>query len=85
MQCRRAWLPTVEPLTGFAGVAGRPGAAIADARVARGSIVTRHRLLIVGPEGGWSPEELECSPAQGRARATRAPGGDGGHRGRCAR
>jgi len=61
MQCRRARLPTVEPLTGFGDVAGRPGAAIATLG---GQMldVACHRLLIVGPEGGWSPEELESPP-----------------------
>jgi 16S rRNA (uracil1498-N3)-methyltransferase len=55
MQCRRAWLPTVEPLAGFASVAALPGACRAD-RI--GSPVTLdHPLVLVGPEGGWDPSE----------------------------
>ena len=61
MQCRRARLPTVEPLTGFADVAGRPAAAIATLGGQKLDVLC-HRLLIVGPEGGWSPEELEAPP-----------------------
>jgi 16S rRNA (uracil1498-N3)-methyltransferase len=61
MQCRRARLPTVEPLAGFADVATRRGAAIATLGGQKFD-VTCHRLLIVGPEGGWSPDELASPP-----------------------
>ncbi|MFN2607709.1 MAG: 16S rRNA (uracil(1498)-N(3))-methyltransferase [Acidimicrobiales bacterium] len=55
MQSRRAWLPVVEGPSGFAEVAARPGAALADAGgqppwLAPGPV-------LVGPEGGWSPDE----------------------------
>lgn len=63
MQCRRARLPTVERTTGFADVAGRPGAAMATLGGQRFDL-TCHRLLLVGPEGGWSPDEL-ASPLPG--------------------
>jgi 16S rRNA (uracil1498-N3)-methyltransferase len=55
MQCRRAHLPTVEPVSTFAAVAAEPGAVLADAGGAspdRGSTT-----VLIGPEGGWSDEE----------------------------
>ena len=45
-------------MTGFADVAGSTGAAMATLGGQKLD-VTCHRLLLVGPEGGWSPEELE--------------------------
>ncbi|HKA84323.1 MAG TPA: RsmE family RNA methyltransferase, partial [Acidimicrobiales bacterium] len=55
MQCRRTWLPEVAPLATFAEVAALPGAAMAD----RGGGAPRLTLpvVLVGPEGGWSPAE----------------------------
>ncbi|HKE77604.1 MAG TPA: RsmE family RNA methyltransferase [Acidimicrobiales bacterium] len=55
MQCRRTWLPEVAPLATFADVAALPGAAMAD----RGGGAPRLTLpvVLVGPEGGWSPAE----------------------------
>jgi 16S rRNA (uracil1498-N3)-methyltransferase len=58
MQSRRAWLPVVEPVTTFADVAARPGAALASP----GGVPPHgeQTLVLVGPEGGWSPDELAC-------------------------
>ena len=55
MQSRRTRLPEVEACTTFAEVAARPGAVIAHPDgnppwLARGPV-------LVGPEGGWAPEE----------------------------
>jgi 16S rRNA (uracil1498-N3)-methyltransferase len=58
MQCRRAWLPDVEDLTDFAGVAAWPGAALADAGGAPPSL--DRPTILVGPEGGWTDAEREC-------------------------
>lgn len=59
MQCRRLWLPAVEPLTTFAEVAACPGAALAElGGPPPGPDV---RLVLVGPEGGWSPAESASS------------------------
>jgi len=55
MQCRRAWLPEVAPVTDFAGVAALPGAALADAE--GGPPALEHTAVLVGPEGGWADEE----------------------------
>jgi 16S rRNA (uracil1498-N3)-methyltransferase len=55
MQCRRAWLPTVDELADFATVAALPGAAMADVGGAPPSL--HHPTVLVGPEGGWSDDE----------------------------
>jgi 16S rRNA (uracil1498-N3)-methyltransferase len=55
MQSRRVWLPSVEPISSFAAVAGRGGAAVAD-RDGEPPALDR-TVLLVGPEGGWSDAE----------------------------
>ena len=73
MQCRRARLPRIAPLGPLAALAGRPGLVIAE----RGGPGTTGPpdpgragwLLVVGPEGGWAPEDLQ---------ALEGPGSDGG-------
>jgi 16S rRNA (uracil1498-N3)-methyltransferase len=55
MQSHRTFLPTVEELTGFGDVAGRPGAALAAAGGDPPDLA--RPCLLVGPEGGWSDEE----------------------------
>jgi 16S rRNA (uracil1498-N3)-methyltransferase len=61
MQCRRAWLPTVEPLTTFADLVARAGVVLAQGG---GPPLTGDaRVVLVGPEGGWSPDELAAAPA----------------------
>jgi 16S rRNA (uracil1498-N3)-methyltransferase len=59
MQSRRAKLPIIEPVADFADVAARPGAALAAAGGAPPSLA--HPVLLIGPEGGWSPGE-ETTP-----------------------
>jgi 16S rRNA (uracil1498-N3)-methyltransferase len=55
MQSRRALLPVVEGVVGFAAVAALPGAALADAGGAPPSLATP--VVLIGPEGGWTEEE----------------------------
>ncbi|HEX6569415.1 MAG TPA: RsmE family RNA methyltransferase [Acidimicrobiales bacterium] len=55
MQCRRTWLPQVDPLTTFAQVAALEGAAMADVGGDPPSLA--RPVVLVGPEGGWSPGE----------------------------
>jgi 16S rRNA (uracil1498-N3)-methyltransferase len=55
MQSRRSRLPEVEGLTSFADLAARPGAALADRAGESPSLAWP--MMLVGPEGGWSPEE----------------------------
>ena len=55
MQCRRTRLPAVAPVATFGEVAAHDGAALADAD---GEAPTLgHPVLLVGPEGGWTPAE----------------------------
>lgn len=58
MQSRRTRLPAVEVVAGFDEVARLPGAALAEA--GGGPPTLASPTLLVGPEGGWSPDELGC-------------------------
>lgn len=63
MQSRNLWLPTVEPLqplTRF--LADRAGAVLADPSGAQ-PIGPDHAAVAIGPEGGFSPAELELGDA----------------------
>jgi 16S rRNA (uracil1498-N3)-methyltransferase len=62
MQSRRAFLPVVEDLAGFGDVASRPGAAMAAPDGAPPDLA--RPCLLVGPEGGWSDEELAAGLAR---------------------
>jgi 16S rRNA (uracil1498-N3)-methyltransferase len=59
MQCRRAWLPEVLPLTTPAQLAQRRGAALAQH--GGGPLTAETLLVMVGPEGGWSEEEADLA------------------------
>jgi 16S rRNA (uracil1498-N3)-methyltransferase len=55
MQSRRTRLPEIEPLTTFAHLAARPCAALATSG---GDAPGLDRpIVLIGPEGGWSPAE----------------------------
>ncbi len=56
MQSRRCTLPMVDDLSTFAAVAARPGAAMADRHGVPPDL--ERPVVLVGPEGGWSPVEL---------------------------
>ncbi len=58
MQSRRSWLPTVDAVASFASVARQPDAVLADA--GGGPVHLDRPVVLVGPEGGWSPEEVAC-------------------------
>jgi len=59
MQCRRTWLPVVEAPTSFADVADRPGAVLADLDGDPPWLPVGP--VLVGPEGGWDPDEADRS------------------------
>ena len=68
-QCGRAWLLEIgEPLAFAEALRAEAGQAVvlahADAEAHAGTGTPAVRLLI-GPEGGWSPEELEAARASG--------------------
>jgi 16S rRNA (uracil1498-N3)-methyltransferase len=55
MQSRRTWIPEVARVATFADAAALPGAAMADHD---GDAPSLDRpTVLVGPEGGWSPDE----------------------------
>ncbi len=56
MQSRRAWLPTVEEMAPAIDV--QPEAGLALAEPGGDPIDSSVRVLLVGPEGGWTDEEL---------------------------
>ncbi len=56
MQSRRLYLPVIDSITGFTSVAALAGAVIAQ--VGGGPPSLRRPVVLVGPEGGWSPQEL---------------------------
>jgi 16S rRNA (uracil1498-N3)-methyltransferase len=62
MQSRRAFLPVVEDVAEFADVVTRTGAALA-APEGRPPHLAR-ACLLVGPEGGWTDEELALAPVR---------------------
>jgi len=55
MQSRRVHLPIVEDPASFAEVAARDGVALADRGGDPASL--QHPTILVGPEGGWTPDE----------------------------
>lgn len=67
-QCARAWRLEIGDWIDFAQAIGHPGVMLADAS---GTPPTQpapspsDTTLLVGPEGGWSPDELEQARAAG--------------------
>jgi len=74
MQSRRVWLPTVDGPVSLAEVCARPGAAVADPAGEPLDAGTRDSaardatapspatsMIIIGPEGGFDPDELTPS------------------------
>jgi 16S rRNA (uracil1498-N3)-methyltransferase len=60
MQSRRTWLPEVAEVATFDEVVALPGAAGADLDGAAPGL--DRPVLLVGPEGGWSPAERAALP-----------------------
>ncbi len=61
MQSRRCHLPEVCALEAFEATVGRTGAVLADRM--GGSPSLERTVVLVGPEGGWAPEEQAAAPA----------------------
>jgi 16S rRNA (uracil1498-N3)-methyltransferase len=59
-QCRRAWSPTVTFVPSYSSALLLTGVALAEADGDKYDAKS-HRTILVGPEGGWSPEELAVS------------------------
>jgi 16S rRNA (uracil1498-N3)-methyltransferase len=71
LQCRRVWAPEIAEPVDFAAALGWPGAAIAEPGGAPASLESP--LLLVGPEGGWSPAELAAADVVGAPRIGLGP------------
>ncbi len=59
MQCRRLWLPRIDPVQDF-GRLDLTGAALA-ASVGR-TMTGGENFVLIGPEGGWTDAELAAAP-----------------------
>lgn len=70
-QSRRVWLPEIAGVATFADLVAEPGAALAHPGGAVPSL--GHAPLLVGPEGGWSGEELDEAARLGRPRVGLGP------------
>ncbi len=58
-QCRRVWLPDVSDTVRFADLGGLGGAGeVVLAQLSGDRPTVSQRVVAVGPEGGWSSEEL---------------------------
>ena len=57
MQSRRVWLPHVHSVTPLASVLGQYSASLAEP--GGQTVSASDRCVIIGPEGGFSPDELE--------------------------
>lgn len=55
MQCRRAWLPAIDPVATFDEVVAMPGMSMADR--SGGAIDLESPFVMIGPEGGWDETE----------------------------
>jgi 16S rRNA (uracil1498-N3)-methyltransferase len=62
MQCRRSRLPVIDEMATFAAVVAQPGAALADLDGAPPSL--DRPMVVVGPEGGWTPDERAATLAR---------------------
>jgi 16S rRNA (uracil1498-N3)-methyltransferase len=66
MQCRRVWLPEVRPVAAFGDVVAALRAEHVEPALAEPGgqpLSLASPCVLVGPEGGWSGEELAAVPA----------------------
>lgn len=59
MQSRRVWLPVVHPVTQLADLVSRSEVTFAE--LGGVEVAAVHRTIVVGPEGGFAPDELDGS------------------------
>jgi 16S rRNA (uracil1498-N3)-methyltransferase len=71
MQCHRPWLPVVAEVADAGDLLGREGVAMADREGLAPTL--DHPLVLVGPEGGWAPEEMGTALRRGVPRVALGP------------
>ena len=71
MQCHRPWIPAVEDVTDLDVLLSRPAVAMADRTGQPPGLA--NPLVLVGPEGGWAPEELDAAQRRGVPRVAVGP------------
>lgn len=62
-QSRRTWLPTIEGPVDSSGLFDELGGAVVAEPGGR-DLTAADRVIAIGPEGGWSPTELEVAAGQ---------------------
>lgn len=65
-QCGRAWVLEIGEWAEFGDAINDPRVIVADASGERGGPTDADAVLVVGPEGGWTPDELALARATGR-------------------
>jgi 16S rRNA (uracil1498-N3)-methyltransferase len=65
-QCGRAWALEMGEWADFAQALGDPRAMVADASGEPANPATEDTVLLLGPEGGWTEDELARTGAAGR-------------------
>lgn len=64
-QCARAWTIRIDPWAELSDALADPRAMLADASGDPAALAAADTVLLLGPEGGWTPEELEQARAAG--------------------
>jgi 16S rRNA (uracil1498-N3)-methyltransferase len=59
MQSRRVWLPAVGPVVPVSALTDTDGGGVALAQPGGGPVSLDAPIVLIGPEGGWTDEELE--------------------------
>lgn len=72
-QCGRAWVIEIGDWADLPGALSDPRATLADASGVPGTPATGDTVLLLGPEGGWTPDELGQARTLGRSTARFGP------------
>lgn len=66
-QCARAWTIRIDHWAELSDALADPRAIVADASGSPAAPVVADTILLLGPEGGWTPDEREQARAAGRS------------------
>lgn len=70
-QCHRPWVPEVAEVASLADLLGAERVAMADRAGAAPTL--EHPFVLVGPEGGWAPEEIDAARRRSVPRVSLSP------------